>query len=296
MAVVDQEARSPARRTSWLGTAVDVLWRAVKESREDGVAMMARALAFSLFLAIPATALVALGVFSLVSDESEITSLVNRAKAVMPEEAALLLQTSLERSARATGGNVAMTIVGLALAVWTTTSAAATLMEGVTRVYETPEERGFVRRRLIALLIVLALVVSAVLVVMFLILGPHIQRWLGAALDAERVTAWAWWTVQWPLLIGGLLFAFALVLYVAPASPHRGWRDVLPGAVVAVVLWLVASGAFAVYAANFGSYNKSWGTLSAVVITLVWLWLTSAALFFGAEVNAEAKRQVRRSR
>jgi membrane protein len=71
---------------------------------------------------------------------------------------------------------------------------------------------------------------------------------------------------------------------------EQSWKAVLPGAAVAVVGWLVASAGFAIYAAHFGSYNKSWGTLSAVVITLVWLWLTSAALLFGAEVNAEVRR------
>ena len=74
-----------------------------------------------------------------------------------------------------------------------------------------------------------------------------------------------------------------------PDVDRQGWREVAPGAAVAVVVWLVASGGFAVYVASFGSYNKSWGTLSAVVITLVWLWLTSAALLFGAEVNAETR-------
>jgi membrane protein len=255
--------------------------------------MLARALAYSLFLAIPATVLVALGVFSLVADESAITSLVQRGEAVMPKEAALLVQDSLERSARSTGGSVVVTVAGLVLGLWTTTSAAATLMEGVTRAYDADEGRGFVRKRLAALVIVLALVASAVLVVTFLILGPHIEHWVGAAVDAERLTAWAWWTVQWPLLIGSLLFAFALVLFLAPDVGSQSWRDVLPGAGVAVVSWLVASAGFAVYAAHFGSYNKSWGTLSAVVITLVWLWLTSGALLFGAEVNAEVRRRRR---
>jgi membrane protein len=258
--------------------------------------MMAQALAYALFLAIPATALVVLGVFSLVADESSIESLVGRAAAVMPTEATTLLRDSLERSARSTGGGIAMTAVGVALAVWTTTSAATTLMEGVTRAYGEEDGRSFVRRRLVALLIVVALTLSAVLVVTFLVLGPHVEHWVGTALDAERLTAWAWWTAQWPVLIAALLFAFGLVLYLAPDAGSKSWRTVLPGAAVAAVGWLAASGGFALYAAHFGSYNKSWGTLSAVVITLVWLWLTSAALLFGAEVNAEARRQVRRSR
>jgi membrane protein len=267
-----------------------VLRRSLEEARDDGIGILAQALAYSLFLAIPAAGLVVLGVFSVVADESAVDTLVDRARSVMPEEAASLLRDSLERSAGATGSGLLMTAVGIALALWTMTSAATTLMEGISRAYDRKDERSFLRKRLVALLIVVALVASAGLVVTLLVLGPHVERWLGGALDAEDVTAWAWWTAQWPFLVAALLFAFGLVLYLGPDTEHRSWKDVLPGAAVAVGVWLVASGVFAVYAANFGSYNKSWGTLAAVVVTLVWLWLTSAALLFGAEVNSEAHR------
>ena len=251
---------------------------------------MAQALAYALFLAIPATALVVLGIFSIFADPEAVTRVVDAARGVMPAEAAVLLEESLRRSTQSAGGGLLMTIVGFGLAVWSTTSAATTLMKGLTRAYDADDERSFVRRRLVALLIVFALVVGAALVVVFLVLGPHIEHWLGSTLEAESVTAWAWWTLQWPILLGGLLFAFACVLYLGPDVEQRTWKLITPGALTAVVIWLVASGGFAFYAANFGSYNKSWGTLSAVVITLVWLWLTSASLLFGAEINAEANR------
>ena len=88
------------------------------------------------------------------------------------------------------------------------------------------------------------------------------------------------------MLVAGLLFAFAVVLYLGPDVEQHDWRFITPGAVTALVVWSGSSSAFAVYSANFGSYDKTWGTLAAVVVTLVWLWLTSAAILFGAEVNA----------
>jgi membrane protein len=185
-----------------------------------------------------------------------------------------------------------MTVVGFALALWTTTSAATTLMVGLTRAYDRDDERGFVRKRLVAFAIVGGLVAAAALVVSLLVMGPYLERWIGSSLDAERATAWAWWTAQWPVLMGGLLFVFAVVLYVGPDAEQRAWKLVTPGAVAAVVLWLLVSGGFALYVAHFGSYEKTWGTLSAVVVTLVWLWVTSAALLFGAELNAEVRRVV----
>ena len=267
-----------------------VVLRAVEESRRDGVATMAQALAYSLFLAIPATALVVLGVFSLVADPGVIEDVVDRIGRVMPAQATQLLEDSLRRSSESTGSSVVMTVVGFALALWTTTSAASTLMSGLTRAYDREDERGFARKRLVAFAIVVALVVGAALVVSLLVLGPYLEHWIGSALDAEHATAWAWWTTQWPILAGGLLFVFAVVLYVGPDAEQRAWKLVTPGALVALILWLAVSGGFALYVAHFGSYEKTWGTLSAVVVTLVWLWATSAALLFGAGINAELSR------
>jgi membrane protein len=267
--------------------------RALSESREDDVGMLAQAMAYSLFLAIPATALVVLGVFSLAAGPDAIQQVVDKAGEVMPAEAASLLGDSLTRSSESSGGGLLMTAVGFVLALWTTTSAATTLMTGLNRAFEEDDARTFVRKRLIAFLIVLALVACAALVVVFLVLGPHVERWVGSALGAESVTAWTWWTAQWPILVSALLFAFALVLYLGPSVSQGGWKHVAPGATVAVVVWLAASAGFSFYAANFGSYNKSWGTLSAVVVTLVWLWLTSASILFGAEVNAEVRKLAR---
>lgn len=267
-----------------------VLRRAAKDSLDDDVPMFAQALAYSLFLAIPASLLVVLGVFSLFADASAIESLIDRARAVMPEEAATLLRDSLERTSRSTGSGVVMTAFGLALAVWTTTSAATTLMNGITTTYDRDESRKFVHKRLVGLVIVAALVVSAGLVLGLLVLGPHLEHWIGNAAGVPTLTAWLWWSLQWPILVAFLLFAFGIVLYFGPDVDQPEWRLITPGAVAAVVIWLVSSAALAFYAAHFGSYEKTWGTLSAVVVTLLWLWLTNAALLFGAEINAEWRR------
>ena len=183
-----------------------------------------------------------------------------------------------------------MTVIGLALAVWTTTSAATRLMKGLTVTYDRADERKFVRKRLVALAIVLALVVGMGLVVGLLVLGPHLERWIGDAADLPTLTAWLWWGLQWPILIGGLLVAFGVVLYLGPDVDQPEWKWITPGAVTALVIWLIASVGLAFYSAHFGSYEKTWGTLSAVVVTLLWLWLSSAALLFGAEINAETRR------
>jgi membrane protein len=231
-----------------------------------------------------------LGAFSLIASPADIANLIDRVRGVIPAQAATLLNDSLQRSVNSPRSGLVMTVVGLVLAIWATTSAATTLMAGITTAFDREDRRGFVRKRLIALAIVACLVIAAALVAGLLILGPYLERWTGHALGEPTVTAWAWWTAQWPILAGGLLAAFAVLLYLGPDAEQPSWKLVTPGAIAALVVWLAASAGFAVYASRFGSYNKSWGTLSAVVVMLVWLWLTSAALLFGAEINSEAQR------
>jgi membrane protein len=279
------------RLRAWFSETWTVLSRAAQDAREEDITTTAQALAYSLFLAIPAVFLVLLGLFSIFADPSAVSGLMERARTVMPAQATTLLQQSLDRATQQAGRGVVMTVVGLLLGIWTTTSAATTLMKGITSTYDRDDERGFVHKRLVALGIVVALALSAVLVFGLLVLGPHLERWIGDAVGAPTLTAWVWWTAQWPILVVGLLFAFAAVLYLGPDVDQPRWNLITPGALTALVVWLVASGAFAFYASHFGSYDKTWGTLSAVIVTLVWLWLTSAALLFGAEVNAQTRKR-----
>jgi membrane protein len=268
-------------------------WRtlrgAVRASREHRLTTTARALAYSLFLAIPSTLLLLLGVFSLLADENDVDRVVRRLDEVVPPDVSRLLGESLERSASSPGSGVAMAVVGFALALWSATSAATSLMDGLTEAYGHHDRRGFFRRRLIALAIVLSLVVSALLLLGALILGPYLSEWVGDATGEPSLTSWLWWSAQWPILGGVLLLAIGVVLSLGPDAEEHGWRIVTPGTVVALFVWLAASAALAVYSARFGSYEKTWGTLSVVVVTLLWLWLGAASLLFGAEIDAQSR-------
>ena len=144
--------------------------------------------------------------------------------------------------------------------------------------------------RLSAVLMVAVMLVAFALVFGLLVMGPALSGWIGDAVGMEAVLKWLWWVAQWPVLILGLLAAFATVLYLGPNVEQRRWQFVTPGSLFAVVVWLLVSGLFAVYTATFASYNKAWGSLAAVIVMLTWLWLTGCALLFGAEINAEAER------
>jgi membrane protein len=183
-----------------------------------------------------------------------------------------------------------MVVVGSVLALWTITGAMETLMWALNAAYDREETRGFVKRRITALAMVILLLLAFVLAFGLLVLGPHVSGWVGSAVGMETVVDWLWWTAQWPILIVGLLGAFATVLYLGPDVDHPRWSFLTVGTAISVVVWLVASGLFAVYVGQFGSYNKAWGSLAAVIIMLTWLWISGLALLFGAEVNAEVER------
>jgi membrane protein len=170
------------------------------------------------------------------------------------------------------------------------TGAMQNVMWALNIAYDREETRGFVRKRLAALPMIALALVGFGLCFFVLVLGPHISTWVGNAIGMHTLIKVVWWAAEWPLLVAGLLVVFAGMLYFGPNVEHPRWRFLSFGAVLAVVVWLVASGAFAFYASRFGSYNKSWGALSAVVVVLTWFWLSSLALLLGAEVNAEAER------
>jgi membrane protein len=267
--------------------------RAARDSLDDNVPMMASALAYSAFFAIPSALLLVLGVFTLVADQSTIANLVDRLTAIAPSDAATLFGDSLARLSERPSAGVTLTVVGFALAFWSISSSMATVMAALNVAYDREDSRGFVRKRLTALAMGLCVGAAALLAGALLILGPHLRAWLGDALDARTTVSAIWWACQWPILVGAMLLAFAVVLYLAPDVEHRRWQLVTPGSVVAVVVWLVVSAAFSFYTARFGSYDKTWGTLGAVIVTLTWLWPAGISLLFGGELNAETERSGR---
>jgi membrane protein len=280
-------------RSSESGSAgvVRIVGRAAKTALADNVTNVAAALAYYFFLAIPSALLVAAGVFSLVAGPDAVQTVVDRLRGIVPADAITLVDDSLTRLTQNQSTGVALVVVGGVLAVWSLTGAAQSLMWALNVAHRRQEGRGFVRRRVTALAIVLAILVGFALVATLLVLGPYLSTWIGGAVGEEHVVRWVWWTAQWPLLAAGLLIAFAAVLYLGPDKPRPRFRIVTIGAAVTLVIWLAASALFAFYVSRFGSYNKAWGSLSAVVVTLVWLWLSAVALLLGAEIDAEIERE-----
>jgi membrane protein len=255
--------------------------------------MFASALAYSSFFAIPSVLLVVVGLFTLIAGPQAITSLIHSFGHVMPAQATQLLGDSLQRLNQRPSTAIVMTVAGLVLAVWSTTGAMTGYMTALNIAYGCDEKRGFLQKRKVALMMAACIGFAFLLIGTLLIFGPQLEKLVGSAIGAPRLTGYLWWGLQWPILVIGLLAAFTIMLYLGPnlTSKDRRWRLITPGAAVAVVVWLAASGLFAVYTAKFGSYNKTWGSLSAVIVMLTWLWLSALALLFGAEIDAQIERR-----
>jgi membrane protein len=268
-----------------------VFTRACKEFLEDNGTMLASALAYSTFFAIPAVLLLAVGLFTLVVGPQTISTLMTHFSHVMPAQATSLLGGSLHRLDQHPSTGLVMVIVGFVLALWSTTGAMTTYMTALNLAYERKDGRSFVKKRLVAIELVAVIGFAFLLVAMLLIFGPSLEQLVAAhAGPASGAIGWIWWVATWPILVVGLLSAFATLLYLGPDVAHPRWRFITPGSLFATFVWLAVSGAFAFYTSSFGSYNKTWGSLAAVIIMLTWLWLAGIALLLGAEINAEAER------
>jgi membrane protein len=262
--------------------------RTVRHAQADQIPHLAQAIAFNGFLAIPSALLLAVGVFSATAGPGSIQTLLDHLHGLVPGSVLKLAQASMAQLL-VSGKSDLMIVVGAVVAAWSLSGAMQTVMWSLNAAHECPETRGFVRKRLVALLMILVSLLAVGLVVFMLVLGPTISSWLQDQTGVAAV-AWLWDYGRWPLLVLGLLFVFGGVLYLGPALDQSEFRLITPGATLAVTAWLIASGGFAIYADRFGGYNKVWGSLAAVIVTMTWLWLSSLALLLGAELDAELKR------
>ena len=259
---------------------VQALKRAFKRAfTEDEVGDSAAAITYYAFLSIPSLLLVAVGFFSLFADPETIGTLMRKLEDVVPVEALSLLEDSLNRVIENRSGGVVMIVVGFLVAAWTVSGTMGAVMRALNRIFGELEGRGFVKQRAVGVTLVVLVVAAFALVFGLLVLGPYVSDWTGLG--------WVWWLAQWPILVGGLLVAFGLIYWLGPNRSEMRFKPISAGSILAVAVWLAGSGAFAVYVSMFGSYNKAWGSLAAVIVMLTWLWLSSLALLLGAELDAD---------
>jgi membrane protein len=296
MAVEQAERRqsdAPRDPTDVAGRGwVAVLKRTVREFRDDGLTDWAAALTYYGLLALfPAlTCLVALvGLFGQYPET--VDSLLGIVSSVGPGAAAETLRGPIEGVVKSKGGAGALLGLGLLGALWSASGYIGALTRAMNAIYETREGRPFWKLRPLQIVLTLVMVfLLAVLAIGLVVTGP-LARAIGDAIGLGDTAVTVWDIAKWPVMVVIVMIMFSVLYWAAPNVKQPGFRWITPGGIVAVLVWILASALFGLYAANFGSYNKTYGSLGGIVGFMVWLWISNIALLFGAELNSELERQ-----
>jgi membrane protein len=262
--------------------------RTLKEFSDDNLTHWAAALTYYGVLSIFPALLAVVSVLGLIGS-SAIQPLMDNLTTVAPGPAKEIVTGAL-KGLQQGGGSGVLFAVALAGAIWSASGYISAFMDASNAIYDIEEGRPIWKKLPLRLAItVLMLVLLAVSAVAVVLTGPVAEQ-VGKLFGVGDSALTIWNIAKWPVLVLIAAFMFAVLYYSAPNVKQPGVRSVLPGGVLAVVLWIVASVAFAFYVASFASYNKTYGSLGGVIVFLVWLWLTNLAILLGAEFNAERAR------
>ncbi len=213
---------------------------------------------------------------------------------VMPQSAFELLRGTLDEITATTG--TGKLTIGLALALWTASAGMEAIIEGLNVAYAVPEVRPRWRRRLVALALTIALGCLVAAAFFLILASDATARSIGQYFPVlERIGGWSS-LVQWTIGVCFLLLALSLIFRFAPNLRHPRWEGNLPGAVLTLICWIVASAAFKFYLSAFGTFNRTYGSLGAVIVLLIWLYVSGAAILIGGELNSVIWQAVLRNR
>ncbi len=267
-----------------------ILLRVKDQVSEDRIGLVAAGIAFYGLLALFPAVAALVAVAGLVMDRQDVAEQLQQVTAVMPASAAEIVRDQVSEVAAA--GQTALGLaagVGIVLALYSASKGVSAFMQGLNVAYDESESRGFVRRTATVLALTVVIVLGAALGI---VVGPMVPALL-SLVDLGPVTETAIALARWLLLAALAVVGIAVLYRHGPSRAPARWGWLMPGAVLACVLWLAASVGFSVYAENFASYNESFGALAGVVILLMWLWISAYVLLLGAELNAEAEAQTR---
>ena len=266
----------------------DTLFRVKDELGKDNISIVASGVAFYFLLAIVPALGATISIYGLVSDPATVEQQLTAISSFLPQEAHAILEDQLTRITSQSGGALGIgAIIGLLLTIWSATKGVKTLMTALNIAYDETESRSFIKLNLIAL----ALTVGAIAFVIIALVTVAALPALFGNLGLEETIRTLVNYLRWPALMLVLIVALGVLYRYGPSRSTPRWRWVSWGAVTAAVLWIVGSGLFSYYVSNFGSYNETYGSLGAVVILLMWFFLTAYIILLGAELNSELEHQ-----
>lgn len=255
--------------------------------RVHNLTLVAAGVAFYAFLAFVPGLIAFISIYGLVADPNDVKLQVHDVAAALPKEVESFLTFQLSAIIKAGSASVSITlVVAVALALWSASGGMAALITGIHVAHEQQQPKSFVAKRGKALLLTFAAIVFLGVIVFLVAAMPPLLAQAGLGSTGRTVLDVLRWPVLAVVMIAGIgaLYRFALRDGVRPR-----FGVVTPGAVVAMLGWLVVSALFAVYTANFSSYSKTYGTLATIVVLLLWLWLSSLLVLIGAEIDGATR-------
>lgn len=264
----------------------------IREVSDDDVSGLAAEMAYHSILALFPFLLFLAGLTSIIDNLFGVGNLTDRivekAAHVMPEDATTLLRSFTQEVVNSQGAGAIL--FGFAGAVWAASSAVGSAMKGLNRAYDVKEDRGFIRRKLVALALTVFFGGFVLAAAMLIATGQFMAGGVGNALGWHHEFVVAWNVLTIPVALALVTAGVAMLYWLAPNTGHQ-FRWVTPGALLFVVGWALASVAFTIYISRFSSYNRTYGALSAMIILLVWLYWSNLLLLIGGELNAVLARR-----
>jgi len=284
------DARAPDKPTGLGGRAwFGVLKRTARESRADNLTDWAAALTYYGVLALFPALIVLLSILGLVGHSATQPLLDNLSK-LAPGSANQIIGDAVRQIANSRGTAGVAFIVGLLVALWSASGYVGAFARASNAIYDVEEGRPFWIMRPVQILVTVAMILLLAASALAVVVSGPLARQVGKLLGVGSSAVTAWDIAKWPAILLVVITMIAILYFVAPNVKHQGFRWITPGGMLSVLIWLIASAAFAFYVANFGSYNKTYGALAGVVVFLVWLWISNLAILLGAEFNAELER------
>ena len=268
---------------------IDVLKRTAREFQDDQLTDLAAGLTYYAVLAIFPALIALISVLGLVGS-SATDPLIENVEALAPGPAQEILVDAIRQISSTQAAGLGL-VLGLLGALWSASGYVGGFARASNRIYEVEEGRPFWKLRPLQIAITVVMIMLLAACALAVVVTGPLAREVGDVVGAGDTAVTVWDVAKWPVIVLAVITMMSVLFWTAPNVRHPGFRWITPGGVVAVLLWLAASLLFAVYVANFGSYNATYGSIAAVIVFLVWLWITNVAILFGAELNAELERE-----
>lgn len=293
-----QRAREPGHgrgagapwNIGWAGWK-DILWRTYQQVGEDRLLAISAGVVFYALLAFVPAVSAFVSLYGLFATPSSINEHLSAATGLMPSSAIELLREQVTRLAANGGTKLGLAfIVSLAFALWSANAGVKAIMDALNVVYEEDEKRGFIELNAVSLALTMGMIVTLLLSVGAVVVMPLVLNYVGIGEMSHTILAAA----KWPVLLIFIIVGLAILYRFGPSRTEARWQWLSVGSVVAALTWIAGSALFSWYLENLANYNSTYGSLGAVVGMMMWMWISSIVILFGAELNSEIEHQTAR--